>query len=155
MEEVSEIFIMMRGEVKIGFRLNHRQSYALKGDDMLFGAYNMTFNKRSLYVFRISAKCKENNGYFIRRKNWHTLINDKSMMDENKKLAELCDKLKAKLEKEYFKKLVKPMTIAKNKAMQKFRLRNDYDQILGVAHIDRDNKKIWDTAFDLFKPTNA
>lgn len=106
MEEVSEIFIMMRGEIKIGFRLNHRQSFALKGDDMLFGAYNMTFNKRSMFVFRISSKCKENNGYFIRKSNWNSLINDKSLFqDENKKLAELVDKLKQKLQVEYMKKL--------------------------------------------------
>jgi hypothetical protein len=47
MEEVLEIYVMIVGEIKIGFRLNHRQSYALKGDDMFFGAYNVTFRKRS------------------------------------------------------------------------------------------------------------
>jgi len=125
MEEVSEIYVIMRGEVKIGFRINQKQSYALKGDDMLFGAYNITFNKRSMFVFRISNQFKERNGYFIRKKNWMFLIRE--LPKEHKKIEELVEKLKDKIDFEYYSKLMNPMIYRKNKAMERFTLRNDYE----------------------------
>jgi len=115
MEEVSEIYVLIKGEVKIGFRINHRQSFALKGDDMFFGAYNVTYNKRSMYVFRISNKFKDNYGYFIRKKNWMYLT--KELAEENKKIEEIVARLNEKLDFEFHSKLMNPMIYYKNKAM--------------------------------------
>jgi hypothetical protein len=156
MEEVSEIYIILKGEIKIGFRLNHLQNFVLKGDDMFFGAYNVTFNKRSMYVFRISARCKENHGYFIRKTNWIKLTTELSK--ENRIIEELIERLKEKLDQEYQDKLMLPMIKHKNDAMKKFTRRSDYQHIMGVAVIEKSNTKKAandTTAMDMFnKPTD-
>jgi len=51
------------------------------------GAYGVTFNKRSLLVFRTASVCT---GYSIRRTNWKQVINDhpeiSSLLKEQVKL---------------------------------------------------------------------
>lgn len=37
----------------------------------MVGAYNVSFNKRSVFIYKCSTDCQ---GYFIRKENWHVIL---------------------------------------------------------------------------------
>jgi hypothetical protein len=74
LDEVNEVIFFTKGQVDIGFEINRVQDYVLRLDKkIIIGAYNLTFNTRSDNVYRTFSICQ---GYFIRRSNWKTIIED-------------------------------------------------------------------------------
>jgi hypothetical protein len=68
LDEVNEVIFFMSGAVDIGFEINRKQAYVLRIDNnMLIGAYNVAYNKRSKFIYKTSKDCS---GFSIRRLDW-------------------------------------------------------------------------------------
>lgn len=51
--EVNEVIFFTKGVVDIGFEINRKINYVLRLDrDILIGAYNVVYNKRSKYNYK-------------------------------------------------------------------------------------------------------
>ena len=65
LEEIQEIFFVSKGTMDIGYELNKSRKFVVRyTDKTVVGAYNCSFNKRSMFIFRCKTECK---GYFIRK----------------------------------------------------------------------------------------
>jgi hypothetical protein len=63
--EVNEVIFFTKGSIDIGFEINRKISYVLRIDkDILIGAYNVVYNKRSRFNYKTFKNCE---GYSIRR----------------------------------------------------------------------------------------
>lgn len=90
LDEVAEVIFFINGTYEIGFEINRRQHMVLRYKDCnVIGAYGVTFNKRTLFVYKTYTECK---GFFIRKTKWIELI------DNHK---EISDHLKDAVRKEY------------------------------------------------------
>tara|TARA_B110000285_G_C15131051_1_gene623618 strand:- start:1139 stop:1552 length:414 start_codon:yes stop_codon:yes gene_type:complete len=68
LDEVNEVIFFMSGAVDIGFEINRKQAYVLRIDNnMLIGAYNVAYNKRSKFIYKTYKDCS---GFSIRRLDW-------------------------------------------------------------------------------------
>ena len=75
-EEFGQVTFIQNGTVKIGFELMKTQHFVLKKEhSCVVGAYGLSFNQRSKFIFRIFSK--QATGYFIRRENWQSILSDK------------------------------------------------------------------------------
>ena len=72
LEEVNEILFIDRGVVDVGYEINKERKFCIRhSHHVVIGAYNVTFNKRAVFVYRCKRDC---HGYFIRRENWHDCL---------------------------------------------------------------------------------
>jgi CRP-like cAMP-binding protein len=55
LDEVNEVFFIERGQIDIGFEINRKKQYVFRlSQDVQVGSYNVTFDKRSRYIFKAS-----------------------------------------------------------------------------------------------------
>jgi hypothetical protein len=59
-----EIIFVMNDHYEVGFSINHVQILKLKLMNIMIGAYGVTFNKNSHYIYRVTNKSE---GFFVRR----------------------------------------------------------------------------------------
>ena len=72
LDEFNEVIFFQEGTVDIGFEINRVKTFVLRYKNKCeVGAYEVTFNKRSLFVIRTTSVCT---GYSIRRTNWKKVI---------------------------------------------------------------------------------
>ena len=72
LDEVNEVVFFMTGAVDIGFEINRKISYVLRIDNnILIGAYNIAYNKRSKYNYKTTKSCT---GFSIRRIEWKNFM---------------------------------------------------------------------------------
>jgi hypothetical protein len=65
LDEFSEISFCMSGKCVVGYEINNRKRYCIKySDNFVIGAYDLTFNKRSMFIWRAVSYIE---GYFIRK----------------------------------------------------------------------------------------
>ena len=123
LDEVNSVIFFMHGQCDIGFEINRKQEYVLRLDkSIIIGAYNLTFNTRSNFVYRTHSHCR---GYFIRRSNWKAILDD----EEHKILAQL---FKKRVKQEYQEKIVEIMKPKKLQWIHKWMQRADYQASLRV-----------------------
>ena len=92
LDEVNEAIFFEHGLIDIGFEINRKRHFVVRlSKDIQIGSYNITFDKRSKYIYKTSQTCT---GFSIRRINWNTVI-----MDEEFKL--IAEPLKKVIKKEY------------------------------------------------------
>ena len=73
LDEFGEIIFVQKGIVSIGYELNKMRKMSLKYiDHCVIGAYGVTFNLRSQFVYMASTQI---NGYFIRKSMWYMILN--------------------------------------------------------------------------------
>ena len=98
------------------------KTYVLRyKDKCVIGDYGVTFNKRSLFVFRTSSVCT---GYSIRRTSWKQVIGDHN---------EISELLTQKIKKEYEQEIMKRVLKEKKRMIEKWSQRSDYNGILQVV----------------------
>ena len=90
LDDFTEVMFIHKGMVKIGYHINHRQYYAL----MLLGGFviadhGCTFNYKSAFIYKTHSICE---GFFIRKANWHDLIEEDT---------EITDQLKQNIIRNY------------------------------------------------------
>jgi len=94
MDEFLEVTFFIHGAYKIGYSLNNKKIYVLpfscseKGNAI--GAYGVTYNKRAVIIYTTIKNCR---GHFIRKNNWHELLNN---ID-----PDLCKSIKSSLVRDY------------------------------------------------------
>ena len=74
LDEVNEVIFINQGTYEIGFEMNRIQNFVLRfKDSNVIGAYGVTFNKRTLFVYKTVTTCQ---GFFIRRNAWRRLMQE-------------------------------------------------------------------------------
>ena len=72
LSEINEIIFVQTGEMDVGFDINKIRNYVYRfNSNYVIGAYNCTFNERSLFVYRCRTDCQ---GYYIRKNVWKQLL---------------------------------------------------------------------------------
>ena len=52
LQEISEIVFIIRGKVDVGYELNKNKRFVVRFQDQcVIGAYNCTFNVRSMFIY--------------------------------------------------------------------------------------------------------
>lgn len=70
--EINEIIFFRDGILEVGYDINKIRKYVYRYESKyVTGAYNCTFNERSLFVYRCKTNCK---GYYIRKNVWKQLL---------------------------------------------------------------------------------
>jgi hypothetical protein len=68
LDEQNEVLFFNNGTYEIGYEINRVKKYVLRfKDSNVIGAYQCTFNKRSMFIYKTVTVCK---GYSIRKVNW-------------------------------------------------------------------------------------
>jgi hypothetical protein len=99
----------------VGFDINKIRKYVYRYDSKyVIGAYNCTFNERSLFVYRCRTNCK---GYYIRKNVWKQLIDS---------YPSIRDILQKQIQEEYEMYLKKEMHATKEKYLFKIKQRSDF-----------------------------
>jgi hypothetical protein len=78
-EEVNSIYFIVKGSVEVGFEVNRDPKYVLrltKGG--VFGIYNVTFNKKTMFTYRVKDAFQ---GFTIRKDNWKSLMTNPEYED--------------------------------------------------------------------------
>ena len=84
LQETSELYFIMNGAIDIGFELNKKiKNYLRLQKGHMVGAFNCTFNKKTLYTYTVK---QDLTAFVIRKDGWKHLI-------QNKDWSELTDKL--------------------------------------------------------------
>ena len=122
LEEITEIFFVSNGTMDIGYEINKQRKYVLRYTNRtMVGAYNCTFNKRTMFLYRCRSECK---GYFIRKINWLECIK----MD-----SEIENYIKKNVQNEYFDNILQKVMVAKKIHIEKLASRKDFEQVKMVA----------------------
>jgi hypothetical protein len=66
-----EIFFIMNDYCEVGFSINHQMIFNLQLMHSMIGAYGVTYNKNSHYIYKVSNNCK---GFFVRRIKWLEIL---------------------------------------------------------------------------------
>jgi hypothetical protein len=99
-------------------------NYVLRIDNnILIGAYNIAYNKRSNYNYKTHKNCS---GFSIRRIDWKQFM----YKPEHKIVA---GHLRRQIKKDYEVFIMNKVRMEKAKAMKKWDLRADYEGILRVV----------------------
>jgi hypothetical protein len=131
LDEVNEAIFFERGLVDIGFEINRKRHFVVRlTKDIQIGSYNITFDKRSRYIFKTKKACT---GFSIRRISWKTVI-----MDEDFQV--IAQPLKKIIKKEYDQEILFRVNKEKQRLIDKWGDRKDYDAMLRVVEHEDDQK---------------
>lgn len=123
LDEVNEVIFFNKGSINIGFEINRFKHFVLRiKDDLIIGAYNLSLNKRTKYIYKTNSLCT---GFFIRREKWWAVLNH----DEHKVIA---DSLVEACKTYYMKNIHSKMIIEKEEAIKKWRSRCDYEAMIAM-----------------------
>lgn len=72
LDEINEILFFSKGQVVVGYEINKQRWYCMRYiDRCVVGAYGLTFNQRSAFIYTALTNC---HGYSIRKINWLKLL---------------------------------------------------------------------------------
>ena len=58
LDEINELIFILNGTIDIGFDINKIRRYVLRFDsNYVIGAYDCTFNQKSLFVYKCKTEC--------------------------------------------------------------------------------------------------
>lgn len=119
-DEFGQVTFIQKGSVKIGFEFQKMKKFVLKKENhCVVGAYGLTFNQRSRFIYRISSK--QAKGYFIRRAAWHSIL---------KKKPDIAVILIHNIIQDYVLNIRTKVYYARNQIIKRYEQRNDHDMIL-------------------------
>ena len=75
---MSYVVYILNSFYHIGYSVNKQHYFKIKMKNQDIGAYSITFNKKSSFIFKTNSVCE---GFFIRKKNWLALINNEDSKD--------------------------------------------------------------------------
>ncbi len=91
------------------------------------GAYGVTFNKRAIFIYKTKTACE---GYFVRKKNWNSIIN-------NSEFNDVVSLFKSQLDSNYKNQVKVKMLAHKTKKLKKHFKRNDYQNVMTMTFVDK------------------
>lgn len=72
LEEMNEVIFIDNGMYEIGYDFNGEKKFPIRYKNTnVIGAYGLTFNKRSQFIYRTVTNCS---GWFIRRRPWREIM---------------------------------------------------------------------------------
>ena len=121
LDEVNEIFYVIKGQVDIGYELNKSKKYVIRYQDKtVIGGYNCTFNKKAIFVYKCRSECE---GYTIRKKYWLDILEE---------FENIAVYVKHNVEQDYMMNIKEKVFKAKKQYMQKIQRRADLQQIMTI-----------------------
>lgn len=112
----------MTGGVDLGYDINRVTKYATRLEgNMIIGAYEMSFNKRSQLIYRASMTSKVGSSYFMRKKNWISISHEFPI---------LFRLMKQKAIIFYMNSIRKPINQCKKEDMICYQERADFNQVV-------------------------
>lgn len=94
LDDFTEVIFFHKGTVKIGFHINHKQYFSLmKFGGFVIADHGCTFNYKSSFIYKTHSVCE---GFFIRKVNWHEIMDQES---------EIIDQLKQMIIRNYLLKI--------------------------------------------------
>lgn len=133
LDEFTEVIFLISGVFEVGYNINQISKYVIKEQQIMIGAYDVTFYKRSLFNYRIIPN-KKASGYFIRQGNWH------QKLMKNQHCSKYAEFVKEALVKQYEEGIKEKVLLRKVEDIAKFRNRMDFDTIKSIAYIPRDEE---------------
>ena len=129
LDEFTECLFFTEGSYLIGYTINRQPKYPmrLKGNTQI-GAYGVTFNKRTLFIYKTVEQCK---GFFIRKQKWIDIINN----EDNESF--LYD-AKLKIRSDYIKNIKSVLLECKEFDIRKLTQRADYENVLSLQNVRKD-----------------
>lgn len=123
LDELNEVLFFNHGTIEIGYEINRIKKYVLrfKGINVV-GAYECTFNKRSIFVYKTISICK---GYSIRKHQW------KEICGSNYELASV---LNVQIFHDFDSRIKKKIIKEKDRDLVKWSQRADYESILALQN---------------------
>jgi hypothetical protein len=104
----------MKGQCVIGYEINNQKRFCIKyTDNFVIGAYDLTFNKKSMFIYRAMTYIE---GYFIRKDIWMGLIDEYLAVG-------IC--IKRNILLNYLLKIRIKINVHKERAMSMLKLRKD------------------------------
>lgn len=134
LEDINEIIFFVKGYHEIGYELNNENIFVLRyGNSNPIGAFGITFDVKSEYVYKCKTDC---NGYFIRRNNWKIIINNSNRVT---------DHMKGHIYERYEIKIRSKMNAAKRAALREVEHRstNKYKFVFTMDAITPENDKFY------------
>ena len=123
---MQELTFIQNGTIKIGFEFMQQQKFAIKKvNSAIVGAYPVTFNQRSRFIYRVFSK--QAFGYFIRRLAWIEILQSR---------PDVTSILISKIIFEYMMNFRPKMIRARNEVVQQMMRRNDHDMIMMTKELD-------------------
>ena len=114
LEEVNEVIFFIKGDYDVGFEINRESYFVIRYKNQqqanIIGAYGVTFNKRSKFIYKTATYCE---GFFVRKTNWKTLIDD----DDHTIIS---GHLQKQLKRDYEKKLFGKVNEEKQKVIKRW-----------------------------------
>jgi hypothetical protein len=68
LDEFHSVIYILNSFYHVGYSVNKTHIMKLKLRNQDIGAYGVTFNKKSSFIYKNKAEC---DAFFIRKKNWH------------------------------------------------------------------------------------
>jgi hypothetical protein len=127
---------MNNAKFDIGYSINKTTYYKVQKQDIDIGAYGVTYNIRSHYIWRTSEKCE---GYIIRKENWLSILTPGAYLDKDASKLEveqnmdLCALIRKNIKftyKKYIESIIKEL---KENDMNKLKDRADFGGIILLA----------------------
>jgi len=115
LEEINEVLFISRGQCDVGFEVNKIKKFVLRFfNKTVVGAYNCTFNIRSVFCYRCNSECE---GYSIRKSHWLKIMNE---------YPEIAVVIKSNVVSEYNKSIRFKVIGAKKEHLKKLSRRADF-----------------------------
>lgn len=122
LDEQNEVLFFNNGTYEVGYEINRVKKYVLRfKDSNVIGAYQCTFNKRSMFIYKTVTICM---GYSIRKVYWQQIF---------KENIGLADEFTERISREFRDKISSKVMREKKKDLQKWNERADYEGILSVT----------------------
>ena len=96
----------------------------------MVGAYNVSFNKRSLFIYKCSTEC---HGYFIRKQAWA------SILSQDKDIENFINQ---NVEKWYVNHIKRKVLQMKERDLMKMSIRKDFDFVYTISNKDKNGNPV-------------
>lgn len=125
-EEVQEIFFIMKGSIEIGFEVSRKPKYVLRlTRGGVIGIFNVTFNRKTMFSYRVRHEFE---GYTIRKDNWKQIIN-------NEEYELITNQMRRTIKEQFNNQIKHKVLQIYRKYIFKLRQRKDRGEILAVLDI--------------------
>lgn len=125
-DDFTEVIFYLKGCIDVGFNVNNTYYFVLrKNKSQVVADHGCTFNHKSAFIYKTHTVCE---GYFIRKQNWHEIMES---------CAEITDQLKQRIITKYLLQIKLKVKSAKRRIMQKLMQRSDIQQIMALENIDQ------------------
>ena len=117
LEDVNEVICFTHGTYEIGYDFNGEEQFKIRfKNSNMIGAFNLSFNQRSEYIYRTVTNCQ---GFFIRKRAWYDIMNNHKQVSEG---------FKAQIAQDYELYINRRLTLHKLLDIKRAQSRSDVQQ---------------------------